>query len=424
MDKNITEGLSEIWKNAEKLKDNKIFKFNESNTKEVIVHKVLKLLGWHIEEGEVSMEFGVKNENNNTINIDYALILEGKPKVIVECKALEKRLGENESMQVMKYAFYSEIPWAVLTNGKEWIVTNSDYKKEFFRFDISKPEKAKKDISLISKESVRTGSLQKNFHDAYTAQVVLNFLKDNKIRFTNEIHDSDMKLNKEVINRVWDNIIIEPKKQEYKPQPETGFPKQIYVIYKNQRYDAILHENGNVTYNGKKYDSPSGASKPIVAPSSGRNGWTFWLLAENGNQIRTIENKIKDEKTEGTILDNLDDDHKAITKKIKEIGKKIAANVSTNAVKHYYALTYQVENYSYGLNFACFHKRKTGFMVEIRLPFDKLSQPNSLLKGPKDPDRYKWWNGEITVGSVKSIEDIETILPALEEAYKFNMSKK
>ena len=206
MNDKMLEGLNKIWANAMELKSND-FPFNEANTKAVVIRKVLELLGWHIENGEMSMEFPLKTEKS-TISIDYALLLDGKPRIIVECKPLNTRLGEAESIQVMKYAFYGNIPWAILTNGKLWIVSNADYKEEFFRFDLSKPGGSLNKIKLLSRESVRTGVLQKTGEDSYTAQAISRYLDDNKPRFVEEIHSKDTKLNKETISRLLDEMEI------------------------------------------------------------------------------------------------------------------------------------------------------------------------------------------------------------------------
>ncbi len=207
MNGKMLEGLNKIWANAMELQGKKILVFNEANTKAVVIRRVLELLGWHIENGEMSMEFPLKTEKS-TISIDYALLLDGKPRIIVECKPLNTRLGEAESIQVMKYAFYGNIPWAILTNGKLWIVSNADYKEEFFRFDLSKPGGSLNKIKLLSRESVRTGVLQKTGEDSYTAQAISRYLDDNKPRFVEEIHSKDTKLNKETISRLLDEMEI------------------------------------------------------------------------------------------------------------------------------------------------------------------------------------------------------------------------
>jgi len=207
MNDKMLEGLNKIWANAMELQGKKALAFNEANTKAVVIQKVLELLGWHIENGEVSMEFPLKTEKS-TISVDYALLLDGKPRIIVECKPLNTRLGEAESIQVMKYAFYGNIPWAILTNGKLWIVSNADYKEEFFRFDLSKPGSSLNKIKLLSRESVRTGVLQKTGEDSYTAQAISRYLDDNKPRFVEEIHSKDTKLNKETISRLLDEMEI------------------------------------------------------------------------------------------------------------------------------------------------------------------------------------------------------------------------
>jgi len=44
--------------------------------------------------------------------------------------------------------------------------------------------------------------------------------------------------------------------------------------YQDWQYRAVLHPSGRVTYDGKKYESPSAAA--LAAAGTGRNGWRFW----------------------------------------------------------------------------------------------------------------------------------------------------
>jgi len=428
MNSELLQDLKEIWANAEKLKKMPHFNFNEANTKEVIIKKVLEFLGWRIESGEMSMEFPVSTEKG-TISIDYALILNGEPKVIVECKSLSKKLGDAESMQVMKYAFYSNIRWSILTNGKEWIVSNSEYKEEFFRFDLSKPSENISNIKLLSKESLEDGALINNFEDSYTAQVIARFLKENKGKLTREIHNEDKKLNMETINRIWNYIKIENpdiNKEEgdkTKKPKQTGFPIEIYADYKGTRYDAKLLEDGKVIYNGKEYPSPSGASAPVVAPSSSRNGWTFWKLKENDKLIKTIQSKIISEVPKVLFMKKLNQNQREMIEKLKTLASSIGPDVGCREVQHYMGLGYTPKNYKDKLNIASFNHRKKGLKVDIRIPYEKLQNKNALLYSPENPAGFAWWNGEITIARIYTIEDLENILPALKEAYELLKSR-
>jgi hypothetical protein len=56
----------------------------------------------------------------------------------------------------------------------------------------------------------------------------------------------------------------------------------IYAEYKGKKYHAVVYSSGNIRFNGKIYDSPSGAGLAIRKKST--NGWAFWKYKdENGN---------------------------------------------------------------------------------------------------------------------------------------------
>ena len=44
--------------------------------------------------------------------------------------------------------------------------------------------------------------------------------------------------------------------------------------YNGREYRASLHRNGQIQFDGRLYDSPTGAAKAVVGRATG--GWTFW----------------------------------------------------------------------------------------------------------------------------------------------------
>src|SRR3989304_879358 len=85
----------------------------EENVKLKIVLPLLGALGY---ETIKDMDFEHFVENKRA---DIAILVEGKPKIVVECKSLEKNLDDHIT-QALNYAIKKAIPYILLTNGKEF----------------------------------------------------------------------------------------------------------------------------------------------------------------------------------------------------------------------------------------------------------------------------------------------------------------
>jgi hypothetical protein len=60
----------------------------------------------------------------------------------------------------------------------------------------------------------------------------------------------------------------------------------IYRTYKGKDYKAFLTKTGQITHNGRSYDSPTGAAKAI-AKIPRVNGWRFWYIRnKNGEWVK------------------------------------------------------------------------------------------------------------------------------------------
>ena len=85
----------------------------EENVKIKIVLPLLEALGY---KASTDMDFEHYVENKRA---DIAILLNKEPKVVVECKSLEKNLDDAIS-QALNYANKQQIPYILLTNGKEF----------------------------------------------------------------------------------------------------------------------------------------------------------------------------------------------------------------------------------------------------------------------------------------------------------------
>jgi len=84
----------------------------EENVKIKIVIRLLELLGYSLQQ-DMDFEHNVRNKK-----ADIALLLDNKPKLLIETKDLDENL-DNHIHQALDYAFNKGVEWVILTNGLE-----------------------------------------------------------------------------------------------------------------------------------------------------------------------------------------------------------------------------------------------------------------------------------------------------------------
>ena len=88
---------------------------SEMGIRQGAVLPILEALGWSVWNiEEVSPEYSVGQNR-----VDFCLAIHGQGKVFVEAKAAREDLDAHRE-QLLKYAFQSGVPLAVLTNGLRW----------------------------------------------------------------------------------------------------------------------------------------------------------------------------------------------------------------------------------------------------------------------------------------------------------------
>ena len=113
---------------------------NETNTRVLLIEPVLDALGWDTRDLEsVTREYKVYDGSF----LDYALLVEGKPSLFVEAKALGKNLTDSKWVaQTINYANNEGVTWCALTDGLRYQVykTNEPVdmsQKLLFEVDIT-----------------------------------------------------------------------------------------------------------------------------------------------------------------------------------------------------------------------------------------------------------------------------------------------
>lgn len=137
---------------------------SEANTKKKIVEYLLDILGWDTGSNEVVLEYQVRVGSKPT-HVDYALMLESKPVILMEAKAFDTDLSSDDSAQIISYGKVEDVQWTVLTNGKHLKVFDTRGGKSekeclVVEVDLRKLPARAEDLSLISRESILTGEIE------------------------------------------------------------------------------------------------------------------------------------------------------------------------------------------------------------------------------------------------------------------------
>lgn len=95
---------------------------NEEQTKVSLINPYLELLGYDVRDPRhVRLEVRADIHEGRE-KVDYAVIRDGSPWMVVEAKAASTKLGRDwcPTKQIVRYAMATDVKFAVLTNGRVW----------------------------------------------------------------------------------------------------------------------------------------------------------------------------------------------------------------------------------------------------------------------------------------------------------------
>ena len=141
------DNLREIGNDAERQRAN--LRNNEQATKNVLIEPFMTALGYSARNtNEVFPEYPADVGTKQLEKVDYAILRDGKPIILVECKALGNPLGAPDISQLTKYYNNTDATIGVLTDGvvykffSDLSKTNIMDQSPFWDRDISKADES------------------------------------------------------------------------------------------------------------------------------------------------------------------------------------------------------------------------------------------------------------------------------------------
>ena len=175
-------------------KDRRLLSLDEAATKQAVVLRILKILGWDpFNVDEVYPEYSVGGRR-----VDYALRHKGRNMVFIEVKKVNEDLEKHQE-QLLNYSFQEGVKLGILTNGISWwfylpLREGSWEQRKFYTIEIYDQESkeiTKKFEEFLSKENVISGKAIENAENLYKSK-------------------QRQYLIEETLPKAWEKIITEP----------------------------------------------------------------------------------------------------------------------------------------------------------------------------------------------------------------------
>lgn len=115
----FSERIAELSKKVKSVGDTLI---TEEATKNALVMPFIAALGYDVfNPSEVVPEFSAAIGEYKDARVDYAILSDGKPIILIECKAMGVALDSKQCNQLQLYFHGTEAPIAVLTDGNRYM---------------------------------------------------------------------------------------------------------------------------------------------------------------------------------------------------------------------------------------------------------------------------------------------------------------
>lgn len=209
----------------------------EEATKNAFIMPLINILGYNVfDPNEVTPELNADIGIKKGEKVDYAILKDGKPIILIECKPCKANLDKEEKSQLCRYfQAIHEVRFGILTNGIIY---------RFFT-DLEKPnimdEKPFLEINLLDIKDSSIEDIKKfcktdfNLEESLTIAEELKYTKEIKRILSEQLLEPSDEFVKFFASRVYSGILIQSVKDKFKI-----LSKRAFTLYINDRLNEIL----------------------------------------------------------------------------------------------------------------------------------------------------------------------------------------
>lgn len=230
---------SQLKEFAERIPQIKTKLSTEESTKNSLIMPLLNMWGYNVfDPNEVNPEynadFGVKNKEK----VDYAVMKDGQPILLIECKPCTMTLGNKQASQLFRYFSVCDAKIGILTNGIEWNFysdleeTNKMDKKPFLSINLE---------ALTDDNVSQMAKFQKELFDTDNIITQGQRLKETSVLMgvlTSEMESPSDDFVRYIVKKVYDGQVNQKVLDKYRPLIKSAFT-QIVADRLNAKVQAI-----------------------------------------------------------------------------------------------------------------------------------------------------------------------------------------
>ena len=232
----FAEQLRNLSKRIETMRDSIT---TEEATKTAIVMPFFQILGYDVfNPMEFNPEFTADVGIKKGEKVDYAILSEGKPVILIECKGITQTLTKHDS-QLFRYFGTTTSKFSILTNGIEYKFftdleeTNKMDVTPFFSFNILDL----RDIHITEIAKFRKESF--DVENITSTASELKYLSALKVYLSSQFELPSEKFVKFMVNEIYDGVKTKSTIEKFTPIIQKGL-KQIVNEQVNDKLNAAL----------------------------------------------------------------------------------------------------------------------------------------------------------------------------------------
>lgn len=240
---------------------------DEQNTRTRLIDPFIRdVLNWDLYSTDIELEYSIQMGRTKK-KVDYALMIDGTPKVFVEAKGCDTEIDDDG--QLGSYMKQEWVDWGLLTNGKHFRVyklqkqADSPSVELIGEATLEQIESKLWMLEALSKESIESGRSDTIYENLERRRRAVEALTDDKEHLVEQIREMVVdyagdvvsqpaeSLSKEFLNDLIDSlekqtgdIVSGPKK----PEPPAG---QYQVLLSGTGQDEVFAASGQSAVMGK-----------------------------------------------------------------------------------------------------------------------------------------------------------------------------
>ncbi|MCL2565657.1 MAG: type I restriction endonuclease [Defluviitaleaceae bacterium] len=236
MSKEFEKEIAQLNKLIEQSKD---FVKTEESTKMSFVLPFFKALGYNYSDPrEVVAEFTADINGKNMDKIDYVIMENGQPVILVECKHWSEKL-ESHVKQLFKYFVSTPAKFAILTNGIEYLFytdleeRNKLDNKPFLKIDmLDLKAHAIKELAKFKKDSFSVGEILTTAEELKYTNSIINL-------FTDDYQDPTDDFVKYTLSKVYEGLKTQAVVEKFRPIIKNSFSLFVNELINDRLENAI-----------------------------------------------------------------------------------------------------------------------------------------------------------------------------------------